>query len=57
MAKSLLQQNIWLRGDAQRVAAMRISAASSSAVEGIRKPFAAAAKPVKPARRKAAKSA
>lgn len=57
MAKSLLQQNIWLRGDAQRAAAMRISAASSSAVEGIRKPFAAAAKPIKPARRKAAKSA
>lgn len=40
MAKTLLQQNPWLRNDKQRTAAFRISAASSSAVEGIRRPFA-----------------
>ena len=45
MAKTLLQQNPWLRNDQQRTAAFRISAASSSAVEGIRRPFAATVTP------------
>lgn len=40
MAASLLQQNPYLRDPVARRAALRISAASSSAVEGIRKPFA-----------------
>jgi hypothetical protein len=40
MASSLLEQNPWLRDPAKREAALRISAASSSAVEGIYKPFA-----------------
>ena len=54
MAKSLLKQNPWLLDEQQRNAAFRISAASSSAVEGIRKPFAVTAAKVKRARRKAA---
>jgi hypothetical protein len=57
MAKSLLKQNPWLLDEQQRNAAFRISAASSSAVEGIRKPFAVAPTKIKPARGKAAKSA
>ena len=40
MAATLLQQNPYLRDPAKRRAALRVSAASSSAVEGIRKPFA-----------------
>lgn len=40
MAATLLQQNPYLRDQAKRRAALRVSAASSSAVEGIRKPFA-----------------
>lgn len=40
MADTLLQQNPYLRDPAKRRAALRISAVSSSAVEGIRKPFA-----------------
>lgn len=39
MATSLLRQNPWLRDAERRAEAMRVSAASSSAVEGIRKPF------------------
>jgi hypothetical protein len=46
MATSLLQQNPWLRDPVKREAALRVSAASSSAVEGIRKPFANAAKTI-----------
>lgn len=37
---SLLEQNRWLRDPEQRKRLLRISAASSSAVEGIRKPYA-----------------
>ncbi len=40
MAATLLQQNPYLRDPTKRRAALRVSAASSSAVEGIRKPFA-----------------
>lgn len=39
MAESLARQNPWLRDAKGRDAALRVSAASSSAVEGIRKPF------------------
>jgi hypothetical protein len=39
MAKSLLQTNPYLRDHEARRAALLRSAASSSAVEGIRKPF------------------
>lgn len=45
MAKTLLQQNPWLRNDKQRKIAFHNSAASSSAVEGIRRPFAATVTP------------
>lgn len=41
MGVSLLKSNPYLREPAARRIALRISAASSSAVEGIRKPFAA----------------
>jgi hypothetical protein len=37
---SLLEQNPWLRDAKTRAKSMRLAAASSSAVEGIRKPFA-----------------
>lgn len=40
MSNSLLKQNRWLRDGKIRQSALRLSAASSSAVEGIRKPFA-----------------
>jgi len=40
MVATLLQQNPYLRDPVKRRAALRVSAASSSAVEGIRKPFA-----------------
>ncbi|VFM96189.1 MAG: hypothetical protein BECKG1743D_GA0114223_101622 [Candidatus Kentron sp. G] len=46
MAKSLLQENPWVRDPNKRKRALRLSAASSSAVEGIHKPFAT--KPVNP---------
>jgi hypothetical protein len=39
MKKALLQTNPWLRDPNQRAALLRISAASSSAVEGIFSPF------------------
>lgn len=57
MAKSLMEQNVWLRDAKKRAAAVRISVASSSAVEGIRKPFAQASRVIKPARAKSVKSA
>lgn len=41
MAK-LLESNPYLRDPATRARALRIAAASSSAVEGIRKPYAVA---------------
>lgn len=56
MASSLLQQNRWLRDSKTRAKALRISAASSSAVEGIHKPFAADKSPTVTATRKHAKS-
>jgi hypothetical protein len=40
MSESLLKSNPYLRDPAQRAAGLLRSAASSSAVEGIRKPFA-----------------
>jgi hypothetical protein len=40
MSKSLLATNPYLRDPQARKKALRVSAASSSAVEGIRKPFA-----------------
>lgn len=46
MSVSLLKSNPYLREVAKRRAALRISAASSSAVEGIRLPFAEAATPL-----------
>jgi hypothetical protein len=39
MKDSLLECNVWLRDPKQREAAMRLSAASSSAIEGIFQPF------------------
>lgn len=58
MAATLLQQNPYLRDPAKRRAALRVSAASSSAVEGIRKPFADGKSLTEPApARKGAKSA
>lgn len=39
MAASLAKQNPWLRDPKGRDEALRVSAASSSAVESIRKPF------------------
>jgi hypothetical protein len=36
---TLLQQNPWLRDPVSREKALRMAAASSSAVEGIRKPY------------------
>ena len=39
MKDSLLECNMWLRDPKRREAAMRLSAASSSAIEGIFKPF------------------
>ena len=41
MSRTLIQTNPHLKKPLGREEAMRISAASSSAVEGIRKPFAA----------------
>jgi len=42
MPKSLLTQNPWLRDPKTRDKILRVAAASSSAVEGIYKPHAAA---------------
>ena len=56
MAATLLEQNPWLRDPKQREALLRASAASSSAVEGIHKPFAKTVKPIKPVSRKTSKS-
>jgi hypothetical protein len=39
MSGSLLECNVWLRDPRRREAAMRLSAASSSAIEGIFRPF------------------
>jgi hypothetical protein len=52
---TLLEQNRWLRDPHTRAKAMRIAAASSSAVEGIRKPYAGDSKPIKIAPRKSQK--
>lgn len=61
MSKSLLTTNPFLSDPKVRRTALRVSAASSSAVEGIRKPFAKAGNykvvGTKPARRKGAGSA
>jgi hypothetical protein len=46
MEQTLLQQNPWLRDPVIREQAWRIAAASSSAVEGIRKPFTGVNKPI-----------
>lgn len=54
---SLLQQNPWLRDPKDRAKAMRIAAASSSAVEGIRKPYAKDSKGLTVTPRKPRKSA
>jgi hypothetical protein len=40
---SMLKENRWLRNPVTREKSMRMAAASSSAVEGICKPFAAVA--------------
>ena len=58
MKDSLLNSNPWLREPGRRAALLRVSAASSSAIEGIVKPFQA--KPLatikRPARAPRAKS-
>jgi hypothetical protein len=41
---NLRQENAWLRDPVSREKALRIAAASSSAVEGIRKPYSATTK-------------
>lgn len=51
MRPPLLSDNPYLRDPATRDAALLVSAASSSAVEGIRKPFAELRKRLKPAAR------
>lgn len=55
MATSLLESNPWLREPGRRAELMRVSAASSSAVEGIVKPFRekAASTVTRPARKRA----
>jgi hypothetical protein len=53
---SLLEQNPYLRDPKKRAESIRLSAATSSAVEGIRKPFATSAKPPKTPSRKTTKS-
>lgn len=55
MKHSLLQSNPWLREPARRAALLRVSAASSSAVEGIVQPFRepATATVSRPARQRA----
>jgi hypothetical protein len=58
MSITLLNSNPYLRDPVRRAAALRVSAASSSAVEGIRKPFAKGGALMSPAvtRKKPAKS-
>jgi hypothetical protein len=56
MAATLLQQNPFLRNPKTREESIRVAVSTSSAVEGIRKPFAAGKNPVKALPRKAAKS-
>lgn len=58
MKTSLLESNPWLREPGQRAELLRVSAASSSAVEGIVMPFRAMATPAvkRPARKRAKKS-
>lgn len=61
MSKSLLTTNPYLRDPKARRTALRVSAASSSAIEGIRKPFATprnvSSEMLEPAHRKGAGSA
>lgn len=58
MKDSLLSSNPWLRESDRRAALLRVSAASSSAIEGIVEPFREkAGGTVKRAGRKRAKSA
>lgn len=56
MAATLLQQNPYLRDPKKRAESIRVSAATSSAVEAIRKPFASPKKPAQAPLRKPAKS-
>lgn len=56
MAATLLQQNPFLRNPKTREESIRVAVSTSSAVEGIRKPFAAGKKQVMTTTRKAAKS-
>lgn len=56
MAATLLQQNPYLRDPKTREESIRVAVSTSSAVEGIRKPFAAGKKPVTTTARKTAKS-
>ena len=53
---SLIEQNPWLRNPDTRKKAMRVAASSSSAVEGIYKPYASSKKPMNGPSRKNAKS-
>lgn len=55
MKGSLLESNFWLREPHRRAALLRVSAASSSAVEGIFRPFSekAAGSVSHPARKRA----
>lgn len=52
MAEKLLSSNPHLRDAATRKKSVRLAAASSSAVEGIRRPFEATRKPVTASLRK-----
>lgn len=58
MKTSLLESNPWLREPGRRAELLRVSAASSSAVEGIVMPFRTKATPAvtRPARQHANKS-
>lgn len=56
MATTLLQQNPYLRNPRTREESIRVAVATSSAVEGIRKPFAAGKNAVTTPTRKAVKS-
>jgi hypothetical protein len=56
MAEKLLSSNPYLREPGARKKSVRLSAASSSAIEGIRRPFGAVQKPLNPPRRTKTKS-
>jgi hypothetical protein len=56
LAAKLLSSNPYLRDPATRQKSVREAAASSSAVEGIRRPFAPAKAPLKAAARRKTKS-